>query len=780
MAEAKNKPTVRIAVQQAKILALIGFLVGLSFASYFIANEFQKTTRLIETDLLHVLSAISANHSAPSTFSEKLFKTPLSHTEISAIVVNSANGKVLAQKIRVLPDRQWSAFVYTFFGQPADHTLIPFTELDNEGSKTKSTVSFTLDPYPAGKAFIDHSIAILTSEILRAILIAALVFIALQRMIGRSLLDITNYFLAKKTDPKSDNGTRRPSRKSDDEIARLMQAAYEFSEISQSRLDALQKECISLKAANEELSRKKISKSAELAVCKQELHNTNALFGAAFYSNSQLASISDMKTGEFVDVNDMWVETRGISRLEAIGKTADELNIWGGELNRKKIIDDIVRLGKLRNYETTSVMRSGEVRDFILNAEAITVDSRILLFFSGMDITDRKKHQQDLQRAQKMEAVGQLTGGIAHDFNNLLAIIQGNLELIKEASSDNMTLQKMVDSALHGAYRGVNITNKLLGFSGRRTGGNEVTQVNSVIGGMKELIAKSVTASISVETEFSENACLVDVDPSDLEDAIINLSLNAHDAMPGGGILTIKTYNTHFDDRYGTSNPSSMVGDYLTIEISDTGCGLPENIKDRIFEPFFTTKDHGKGTGLGLSMVFGFVERSNGHINVVSEPENGTTFTLHLPKSKQEKESQMNSPLQNIELPRGVEKILIVDDEISLVDIAKIKLEDLGYTVSTAENGPRALSLLKREDDIKLLFSDVVMPGDMNGYQLSTAARDLKPHLKILLTSGYTKVDESQPMISDQNIQSLKKHLLAKPYSQDQLAHAIRKALDAE
>lgn len=726
MAEAKNKPQKRIAVRQAKTLALIGFLAGFLIAGYFIAKEYQQTKRLIEADTQIIFALNSNEQSTPDGLLGSLFDLPLSHTKITDIHLKSPSGEILADMKTETVSRLWGTVIYALFGEPKVHSLTPF---QNKGS---ATLVLTLDAYPAGLAFFNQSIQILISEFLRVIVIIALVFYVFRRITGR---------------PFEENIT-------------------------------LKKEIVLLKASNTELSKKKIAKSAELAVCKQELENTNELFGAAFYSNSQLASISDMETGEFVDVNDMWVETRGISRLEAIGKTADELNIWGGEPNRQKIIDDINRQGRLRNYETTSAMRSGEIRDFILNAEVITVDGRVLLFFSGMDITDRKKHQQDLQRAQKMEAVGQLSGGIAHDFNNLLAIILGNLELIQEATTDKPALQKMVDSALRGAERGVNITNKLLGFSGRRTSGKEVTQVNSVIASMKELIAKSVTASISVETQFSQNACLVDVDPSDLEDAIINLSLNAHDAMPDGGVLTIKTYNTFFDEHSVSLNPLARVGEHLAIEISDTGCGLPENIKDRIFEPFFTTKDHGKGTGLGLSMVFGFVERSNGHIKVESAPQSGTAFTLYLPKSKQEKESKMNSPLEKMELPRGSEKILIVDDEISLVDIAKVKLEDLGYTVSTAENGPQALSLLKREADIELLFSDVVMPGDMNGYQLSATAKNINPSLKILLTSGYTKVDESQSAKTDQDIQLLKKQLLAKPYSQDQLAYAIRKALD--
>jgi len=525
------------------------------------------------------------------------------------------------------------------------------------------------------------------------------------------------------------------------------------------------------------VNRKLAQQENELTDIKQRLSYAKELFDAAFYSNSQLQSISDFDTGRFVDVNDSWVEVRGISRDEAIGKTADELNIWGGAVQREKLLKDISELGRLRNYETVSVMRNGELRDFIINAEVISLKGRKLLFFSGLDFTDQKKIRLNLQHAQKLDAVGLLTGGIAHDFNNLLAIILGNLELANEVTSDNPKAQKLIKSAIIGTQRGASITDKLLSFSGGRPSGKEVTQINPLLEGMEELIAKSVTASINVQTLLDADAWPVEIDPGDFEDVIINLTLNAQDSMPGGGKLVIETYNKYLDDRYVNFNPMAKTGEHLAIRITDTGHGIEENVRERIFEPFFTTKERGKGTGLGLSMTFGFVKRSGGHIRVDSKVGHGTSFTLYLPRSKQTK---VTVPLEQKtdHMPLGSETILIVEDEVALSDIARSTLNKLGYVTHCAQNGSEALKVLENNPNIDLMFSDIVMPGTLNGFELATSAKKSFPKTKILLTSGFTREDTLPQSSKSDDLAHLKKSLLGKPYNRQQLAVAVRNAID--
>jgi PAS domain S-box-containing protein len=540
------------------------------------------------------------------------------------------------------------------------------------------------------------------------------------------------------------------------------------------KIDALETEVQEL--------RKKLATTEELLETNmRDFAYTSELASASFYSNAQLASVSELTTGRFLDVNDMWVTTRGFTREEAIGKTADELNIWGDTENRSQILKDIHETGRLRNYETTSVMRSGETREFILNAEILHINGRQLLFFSGMDITERKKYENNLKRSQKMDAVGQLTGGIAHDFNNLLGIIQGNLELIEESLPDNAQLKKLVNSALHGTNRGVSLTRKLLSFSSQHASGNLSANANDLILNTKDLIAKSLTASIFIETRLSPASLKIMVDPGDFEDSIINLCMNAHDAMPEGGNILIESFTSTLTEQYAQLNPGVEPGEYIAVRITDTGTGMSPETKEHIFEPFFSTKSCGKGTGLGLSMVFGFISRSNGHIQVQSNLNEGSCFTLYFPKS--ETPQEVNDPAQLADnskepMPQGNETVLVVDDEGYLVEIAGTFLKRLGYKVITTTEPAEALDIIRKNSDIDLLFTDIVMPGSMNGFQLAAAAREFRSDIKILLTSGYSKANDLLTPEIARKIDDLIQNTLPKPYPHVQMAKAVRKALN--
>lgn len=394
------------------------------------------------------------------------------------------------------------------------------------------------------------------------------------------------------------------------------------------------------------------------------------------------------------------------------------------------------------------------------------------------DITDQKKMEEQVRRSQKMEAVGQLTGGIAHDFNNILGIIQGNLELLEGLIQGSEKAEKRIEMALKGVDRGIGITRKLLGFSSKDARQVFLTSVNKYIENLETLIAKSLTAAVTVETRLGEDLWNVAIDPGDFEDAILNLSLNARDAMPDGGTLSLKTANKVLDDEYVKLNPSGKAGEFVMITVSDTGEGLPEELKEKIFEPFFTTKEQGKGTGLGLSMVYGFIERSGGHISLYSEKGMGTAFHIFLPRANESGLEQSDVNSLPIDLPRGSEKILVVDDEDALRGIAASYLELLGYEIISATGSQEAIEILKNTKNIDLLFSDVVMPGQMDGYQLATAAHKIDPDLKVLLTSGLTQLQEISLHKDNDFLSQLIQGMLSKPYNQAELASSIRKCLD--
>jgi PAS domain S-box-containing protein len=390
-----------------------------------------------------------------------------------------------------------------------------------------------------------------------------------------------------------------------------------------------------------------------------------------------------------------------------------------------------------------------------------------------LDITERLQNEESLRRAQKMEAVGQLTGGIAHDFNNLLGIMLGNLDFLQRLVADDEKASKRVQTTTKAALRATDLTKQLLGFSRRESKNITATDLNQVIRGMKNLIARSVTPEVEVEVQLAEGLWLTEIDRGDLQDALLNLVLNARDAMPNGGKLTIETANRVLDAIYEEQNPIADQGDYVQLAVSDNGSGIPAEALEHIFEPFFTTKPEGKGTGLGMSMVYGFTQRSKGYIKAYSEPGIGTTVRLYLPRSGDQVQESTRPTDKKTGLPRGNEVILIVDDEADLLELAKDHLETLGYHTIVAENGKQALQKLAEAEHIDLLFSDVVMPGGINGYELAEQATTKRPELKVLLTSGFTK-----KAIAKNGQAQFSATLLNKPYSKAELAWRVRETLD--
>ncbi|BAE50969.1 PAS domain S-box protein [Paramagnetospirillum magneticum] len=387
------------------------------------------------------------------------------------------------------------------------------------------------------------------------------------------------------------------------------------------------------------------------------------------------------------------------------------------------------------------------------------------------DITEQKQTEAALRRSQKMEAVGQLTGGIAHDFNNLLGIITGNLELLERTVQGSESGMKRVQTALRSARRGADLTRRLLSFSRQdpKAQGKSRTDIADAISGMQEMVQRSLTKVIEVRTQMAADTWHADINRSEFEDCLLNLCLNARDAMPQGGVLTVEASNVEVDDEMRRADPNLTPGRYVVVSVSDTGTGIPKEIVDRIFEPFFTTKERGKGTGLGLAMAYGFARRSGGHIRVYSEPGIGTTFRLYLPKAADGTEAAAE-PLPE-ELPTGSEHVLVVDDEPHLAEIAGEFLAELGYRATICADAAEALSILQQDGGVDLLFTDVVMPHGLDGYALERKAHEMGHACAVLLTSGFT----GHVAANGEEPQS---EILSKPYGKASLAHAVRRALD--
>lgn len=393
----------------------------------------------------------------------------------------------------------------------------------------------------------------------------------------------------------------------------------------------------------------------------------------------------------------------------------------------------------------------------------------------GIDVTAKRQLEEQLRQSQKMEAVGQLTGGIAHDFNNMLAVVMGSLELLnRRIGTEDVRARHYVTQGLEGAKRAANLTQRLLAFSRQQPLRPETVNVNRLVGGMSELLAHSLGGAIQLETVLAAGAWPVHVDPNQLENVLLNLGVNARDAMPDGGRLTIETQNAHLDSRYVAEEIGVATGQYVLIAVSDTGCGMQPDVIARAFDPFFTTKGVGKGTGLGLSQVYGFVKQSNGHVRIYSEPGQGTTVKIYLPRlSGVDVVAPDHEPSEGVLLPgEARDVILVVDDEAVVRRFSCDALTELGYRVLEADSAAAALRLLDAHPEIRLLFTDIVMP-EINGRKLADAAQKARADLKVLFTSGYTRNAVVHNGVVDAGVE-----LIGKPFSIEELAARVREMLD--
>jgi signal transduction histidine kinase len=434
--------------------------------------------------------------------------------------------------------------------------------------------------------------------------------------------------------------------------------------------------------------------------------------------------------------------------------------------------EDVTELVKLRAGEAAQDQLAREQRQIIARLRSANEE---LARRSEENIRLQKEKdgvQQQLVQAQKMEAVGTLTGGLAHDFNNLLAVVIGNLDTLQEARKDDPELNELAGEALEAALRGADLTRRLLAFARRQPLQPEQINVNAFVQEISKLLTRVLGDQIEVMLDLAPDIWPVIADPAQLGASLTNLATNARDAMPKGGHLIIATHNRYLDHDYASGHPEISEGEYAMIEVSDAGIGIAPTILNQIFEPFFTTKDRDKGSGLGLSMVFGFMKQSGGHINVYSEIGKGTTFRLYLPRAHDSNAAQKHRPAAVSSRGCG-ETVLVVDDDAAVRRIVARQLRELNYRVLEAESGTAALGVLNRES-VDLVFTDVVMPGEINGYELARRSSVNKPNLPIVLSSGFpaARIDREIGPLSPPV------RLLSKPYRKEDLASILREVLD--
>jgi PAS domain S-box-containing protein len=443
-----------------------------------------------------------------------------------------------------------------------------------------------------------------------------------------------------------------------------------------------------------------------------------------------------------------------------------------GQAEFDGIIARVTSGERLRAVSVRRRRKDDTLADVIFSgAPLYTADGALrAMLFVLEDVTERRGVERQLQQALRMEAVGQLTSGIAHDFNNLLGIVVGNLDLAAERLAADPKTRELIESALQGALRGAELVQRLLAFSRRQPLAPQAIDLNERLPELTALLQRTLGQSIEVVARPAPSLWPAVADPAQLENALLNLAINARDAMPNGGALTIETANTSLDENYAAQNPEAAPGDYVSVAVSDTGTGMPPDVIERAFEPFFTTKEVGKGSGLGLAMIHGFVKQSRGHVKIYSEVGHGTTVKIYLPRADRAPTAPAAEERRD-DAPRGHESILVVEDNPEIRTVAERLLTELGYRVRMAENGPAALAILDAGDAFDLLFTDIVMPGGLSGYDVAAEARKRRPGLKVLFTTGFAEASLRNGKHADADV-------VGKPYRKSELARAIRRALD--
>lgn len=506
---------------------------------------------------------------------------------------------------------------------------------------------------------------------------------------------------------------------------------------------------------------------------EEAMHASEERFSKAFRASPVPMSIVTYKEGRYIDVNESFLSNSGYTSEEIIGRTTTDIGIYADPEERSRLRQIIEQQGGVRNVEVHRRVKGGEVRIALTSSELITLDGEQCILTTTNDITEHKRLEEQLLQSQKMEAVGRLAGGIAHDFNNLLTAIIGYSQIILSGLDEGDPVRDQIGEIEKAGKRAAALTSQLLAFSRKQILQPKVLNLNAVIADIDKMLQRLIGEDIEMRINLDAAIGRVKADPGQIEQIIVNLAVNARDAMPRGGKLTIETQNVYLDEPYANQHAEVQPGSYVMLAMSDTGTGMDKETQANIFEPFFTTKEKGRGTGLGLSTVYGIVKQSSGHIWVYSEPGRGTTFKIYLPLIEESAEIA-ETPAPIAESLRGHETILVVEDEEVVRNLACEILQMNGYTVLEAADANEALLKYEQhEGAIHLMITDVVMPS-ISGRELAEHLTPSRPEMKVLYMSGYT--DDA---IVHHGVLDAGTAFLQKPFTPDALARKAREILDA-
>ena len=505
---------------------------------------------------------------------------------------------------------------------------------------------------------------------------------------------------------------------------------------------------------------------------EQRFEREQALFRAIFESLPDPLVICD-PTGAVRLVNPSFTRVFGYTEPEVLGESM--AGLFESAESWSSFVETFAATRQTNAKPHTARFRrkSGElfpaetIEGAIVGSSGSEVGRLVLIH----DATAERQQEAILLQAQRMEAVGQLTGGVAHDFNNLLTVILGNLELLEPKLKDELS-RSLAGEAREAAEMGAQLTDRLLTFARRQRLEMQSLNLNEFVLGLTELLRRTIGAPIDLSTALAPDLWPTTADPAQVESAVLNLVLNARDAMPDGGRLVIETFNATLDDADVASIPDMAAGDYVVLSVADTGHGMPPEIRTRAFEPFFTTKAGGKGSGLGLATIYGFARQSGGNVTIYSEVGKGTTVNLYLPRAGRRTEEEATAAVKPAVDTGNGETVLVVEDDERVRRLTALRLKELGYRVLEAGHGAAALAVLAETPDIDIVFSDLVMPGGISGFDLARQLRERHPATRVILTSGY-----SAELLDQAEVAALDFKVLRKPYRQAELARAFRAAL---
>jgi PAS domain S-box-containing protein len=510
-------------------------------------------------------------------------------------------------------------------------------------------------------------------------------------------------------------------------------------------------------------------KSAE-----ENLKISEEKFSKAFRASPDAISLCTLAEGRFIEVNDSFLQLTGYAKEEVTGRTGLDLGMWIVPKEREQYVALLKRNGQVRDLELRLTMKSGAVRTILASAHTTELGQTACVINILRDITERKALEEQLRQAQKMEAVGRLAGGVAHDFNNLLVGILGYSDLLNKKLADDSPLKRMAGEISAAALRARDLTSRLLALSRRQVLQLKVLDFNAVVRQAGRLLEPSIGEDIRIELRLDSKLGSVKADAAQLEQVVLNLALNARDAMPHGGALSLETCNALVDAALARQNPGLIPGSYVRLRVTDTGRGILPNDMPRIFEPFFTTKESGDGSGLGLSTVYGIVKQSGGCVTVSSAPGHGSVFEVYLPRVNETPETAI--PAGKPGLRRGgTETILLVEDEPIVRSLTRELLEEAGYRIFFASDGTEAMQQAVAIDEpIHLVITDVVMP-EMSGPELASRLRKLRPETRVLYMSGYTDDEILCRKGLPEN-----SAFIQKPFTPEQFSRKVRETLDAK